>query len=64
MPGEHAGAGDGPILAYLRALQDLDRKFPGFSHDIHGVEPEADGTYRVMCLKDAALMHTTPAVTG
>lgn len=40
---------------YLRALQHLDRKFPGFGHDIHGVEPAADGTYRVMCIKDDAL---------
>ncbi len=39
---------------YLKALQDLDRKFPGFGHDIHGVEREADGTCRVMCLKNAA----------
>jgi hypothetical protein len=40
--------------AAARALQDLDRTFPGFSHDIHGVEPAADGTYRIMCVKDAA----------
>ncbi len=55
MPGESAGPPGGPALGYLRALQGLDRKFPGFSHDIHGVEPAADGTYRVMCLTDEAL---------
>jgi len=55
MPGEHAGDGDGPVLGYLKALQDLDRKFPGFDHDIHGVQAEADGTYRIMCLKRAAV---------
>jgi arginine decarboxylase len=55
MPGEHAGAGDGPVLAYLRALQDFDRTFPGFGHDIHGVQPQADGTYRVMCVKEDAV---------
>ena len=55
MPGEHAGESGGPVLGYLRALQHLDRKFPGFGHDIHGVEPTPDGTYRVMCLKDDAL---------
>jgi hypothetical protein len=55
MPGEQAGPHDGPVLGYLRALQELDRKFPGFSHDIHGVEPQADGTYRVMCVKNAAV---------
>jgi hypothetical protein len=51
MPGEQAGGHDGPVLRYLRALQDFDRKFPGFSHDIHGVEAQADGTYRIMCVK-------------
>jgi arginine decarboxylase len=55
MPGEHAGESDGPVLGYLRALQDLDRRFPGFSHDIHGVEPAADGTYRVMCISPEAV---------
>jgi len=54
MPGEHAGEPDGPVLGYLRALQHLDRTFPGFSHDIHGVEAAADGTYRVLCLKEDA----------
>ncbi len=51
MPGERAGASDGPILGYLRALQDLDRKFPGFAHDIHGVRRGADGGYEVMCVQ-------------
>jgi arginine decarboxylase len=55
MPGEHAGEPGGPVLGYLRALQHLDRRFPGFGHDIHGVEPAADGAYRVLCLKDDAL---------
>ncbi len=50
MPGERAGAEDAPVLAYLLALQDFDRKYPGFEHDIHGVEAGDDGRYRVMCL--------------
>jgi arginine decarboxylase len=55
MPGEHAGEPDGPVLGYLRALQHLDRTFPGFGHDIHGVEPVADGTYRILCVKEGVL---------
>jgi arginine/lysine/ornithine decarboxylase len=55
LPGEHAGESDGPALGYLSALQHLDRRFPGFSYDIHGVEPAADGTYQVMCLKDGSV---------
>jgi arginine/lysine/ornithine decarboxylase len=50
MPGENAGPADGPLLGYLKALEAYDRKFPGFTHDTHGVEVE-DGDYRVMCVK-------------
>jgi arginine decarboxylase len=52
MPGECAGAADGPVLQYLLALQELDRKFPGFAHDIHGVERGPDGTFLVECITD------------
>jgi len=51
MPGERAGAGDGPILGYLKALQDFDRKFPGFGYDIHGVRRGTGGGYEVMCVQ-------------
>ena len=49
MPGENVGPDDCPILAYLRALQEWDRRFPGFAHDIHGVECQ-QGTYYLTCL--------------
>ncbi len=52
MPGESAGAADGPYLSYLRALQSLDKRFPGFGHDTHGVE-YIGGTYYIYCLKQA-----------
>ena len=52
MPGENAGAADGPILGFLKALQAFDRNFPGFGHDTHGVEIR-DGTYYVLCIKKA-----------
>ncbi|MCF0146659.1 MAG: arginine decarboxylase [Eubacterium sp.] len=50
MPGENAGAADGPQLAYLKSLESFDREFPGFEHDSHGVESE-NGKYYVMVLK-------------
>ena len=50
MPGENAGGEDSPYIGYLRALQAWDRRFPGFSHETHGVENK-DGTYYVYCLK-------------
>ena len=50
MPGEQAGASDGPVLQYLLALQALDTQFPGFAHDIHGVERDDHGTFSIECL--------------
>jgi len=50
MPGEKLGTKDEPFLADLLAIQDWDRKFPGFAHDTHGIEPE-DGTYKLLVLK-------------
>lgn len=51
MPGENAGPADGPLLGYLKALEAFDRKFPGFTHDTHGVETDAEGNYEILCLK-------------
>jgi arginine/lysine/ornithine decarboxylase/CheY-like chemotaxis protein len=56
MPGEAAGKNSGPALAYLRALEQFDRLFPGFTHDIHGVE-SIEGSYHALCLKAPALTH-------
>ncbi|MFV0679716.1 Orn/Lys/Arg decarboxylase N-terminal domain-containing protein [Ottowia sp.] len=50
MPGEQAGAENGPYLTYLRALRDWDQRFPGFSHDTHGIEVR-DGQQFVQCLR-------------
>jgi lysine decarboxylase/arginine decarboxylase len=49
MPGENAGPADGPLLAYLKALESFDMSFPGFTHDTHGIESE-DGVYRLLVL--------------
>ena len=51
MPGESAGPDNGSHLNYLRALQLWDRSFPGFEHDIHGVE-SIDRTYFISCIKN------------
>jgi arginine decarboxylase len=52
MPGERAGAVDGPIVQYLLALEAFDLKFPGFAHDIHGVERDEAGRFSIECLTD------------
>ena len=50
MPGENAGPADGPLLGYLKALEEYDLRFPGFTHDTHGVTVE-DGVYRIACVR-------------
>jgi arginine decarboxylase len=50
MPGESAGAADGPLLQYLSALESFDKRFPGFEHDIHGVARDANENYAIECL--------------
>jgi arginine/lysine/ornithine decarboxylase len=50
MPGETAGKKDSSAVLYLQALECFDRNFPGFTHDIHGIESVA-GNYRALCLK-------------
>ncbi|WP_355662401.1 Orn/Lys/Arg decarboxylase N-terminal domain-containing protein [Halomonas salifodinae] len=47
MPGEAMGEA---ALAYLGSLQAYDRRFPGFTHDNHGVEV-SDGSYHLYCLR-------------
>jgi lysine decarboxylase/arginine decarboxylase len=49
-PGESTGNQNGPILRYLQSMQDFDRRFPGFEHDIHGIE-NVKGDYRMYCVK-------------
>jgi arginine decarboxylase len=51
MPGELPGSSEEPFLRYLRALEDFDRRFPGFEHDIHGIDRDSRGRYRLECLK-------------
>ncbi len=50
MPGEHAGEHGGPILTYLRTLEDFDRHFPGFEAETHGVTIDRDGNYWINCV--------------
>jgi arginine/lysine/ornithine decarboxylase len=55
MPGERVDAG---VVEYLAALQGFDRRFPGFSHHVLGVElngaAEGDAGYRVSCTAPGA----------
>jgi arginine decarboxylase len=52
MPGENVGSADGPFIGYLRALEEFDRLFPGFEHDLHGVD-HVGGEYMITCVVDS-----------
>jgi lysine decarboxylase/arginine decarboxylase len=49
MPGENVGSLKDPFLAYLKALEDWDRAFPGFAHDTHGIEM-VGGKYHLLVI--------------
>jgi arginine decarboxylase len=57
MPGERV---DSTTIEYLEALQEFDRRFPGFSHHVLGVAlsdvGEHDLGYRVSCMVADAVM--------
>jgi len=50
MPGELVEK-KGAHLRYLQALQAFDRQFPGYGHDIHGIESE-EGNYMTYVLRE------------
>jgi lysine decarboxylase/arginine decarboxylase len=50
MPGERFGGQESGLVRYLTASEDIDSRFPGFETEIHGVEIQRDGTYRIPCL--------------
>jgi len=55
MPGERLTKTTKSIHDYLLYARELDRKFPGFETDIHGLrfEPTAGGRrYLVDCIKE------------
>ncbi|MFG3437528.1 Orn/Lys/Arg decarboxylase N-terminal domain-containing protein [Nonomuraea sp. NPDC047897] len=52
MPGEATGAADGPLITYLRALEDFDRAFPDLATDIHGAHRDRDGRYWIEVVAD------------
>lgn len=51
MSGERFGKHDDPMIAYLHALEEWNRKFPGFEHVIEGAMWQ-DGKYSMLCVKE------------
>lgn len=52
MPGERFPHADSALVRYLTTSQGLDARFPAFETEIHGIEVQSDGSYRVPCLVD------------
>jgi arginine decarboxylase len=52
MPGERFPRADSALVRYLTASQGLDARFPAFETEIHGIEVQSDGSYRLPCLQD------------
>lgn len=50
MPGERMPTGDKGIIGYLRALQEFDKQFPGFEHEIQGVNVDDKGDFWVRAI--------------
>ncbi len=47
MPGERISGDDKGIIGYLEALQEFDKNFPGFEHEIQGVNVDENGDFWV-----------------
>jgi arginine decarboxylase len=52
MPGEQVTSESRAIVDYLVALQAFGQRFPGFEHELQGVEVDESGTYWVRCIKE------------
>ncbi|WP_431224327.1 Orn/Lys/Arg decarboxylase N-terminal domain-containing protein [Serratia sp. L9] len=52
MPGEKVTVESQAIVDYLVALQTFGQRFPGFEHELQGVEVDEEGIYWVRCIKE------------
>ncbi|AZY50022.1 arginine decarboxylase [Bordetella avium] len=50
MPGEQLPTDDTGIIGYLEALQEFDKKYPGFEHEIQGVSVDQHGDHWVRAI--------------
>jgi arginine decarboxylase len=51
MPGERFGKKkESPQIQFLLSLQEFSRRFPGFGHEIHGIEVDKRGVFWMRCV--------------
>lgn len=55
MPGESIGNESHAIIDYLLALEEFGKRFPGFAHELQGIEIDDNGEYKVRCIKEDSL---------
>ena len=60
LPGERIGPSGCAVLRYLQALEAFDRTFPGFEHQIHGLEHDADRSFLLRVIVDERRRHSSP----
>lgn len=53
MPGERLPADDTGIIGYLHALQEFDKRFPGFEHELQGVHIDENGDFWVRAIVES-----------
>ena len=50
MPGERLPQGNQGIIGYLRALQEFDKHYPGFEHEVQGINVDENGDFWVRAI--------------
>jgi len=45
MPGERLGEAASATIRFLLALEEYGRRFPGFEHEVHGIETDHEGNF-------------------
>jgi arginine decarboxylase len=52
LPGERIGSSGCAAIRYLQGLEAFDRTFPGFEHDVHGIEHGDDRSFLLRVFVD------------
>jgi len=52
LPGERIGLNGSSTIRYLQALEAFNRTFPGFEHEVHGVEHDEDRSFLLRVFAD------------
>lgn len=62
MPGERLGDKDSPHVKFLLKLQEFGQMFPGFGHEIHGIEVDKDGVFSMRCVIEDRTDHESEEI--